>query len=473
MAGVLEGVEVLDLSWGIPGPVTGMLLADHGARVTKIEPPGGDPSRSFSGCTGLAPGQAQRVPRPEERRRPRPAARARAQTADIIIESYSPGVTAPPRHRLRHARTRSTPASSTCSITGVRPTTASTPTVRATTRWSRPAPASSGRAAASTAAPSPACPASKARCPASSRARRLLDRRPSARARCSPACRGRAWPPCYLATLGDQRRAAGARADRPGPARRRRRCCRACCATTVGGWQKVEHADAPNFQTLGDRPPRAEGRVQVQGRPVDPPLDAAAQRSCSACRKATRSRSPTRSRHRATRRCASASHRRTMVLLHHYNPIMAERFAKFPSDEWIAHRGQGRHAGAADPLARRGAARRAARAGRLCRRGGRPRARAGAPGRPRVPVRRRARRPAGAAGRARRAHRRGAGRGRRCGADAPRRRRRHQRLRPVAARRHPCARPRPGGRRSVRHADARPTSAPTSSRSTRCTTATG
>ena len=43
MAGVLEGVEVLDLSWGIPGPVTGMLLADHGARVTKIEPPGGDP----------------------------------------------------------------------------------------------------------------------------------------------------------------------------------------------------------------------------------------------------------------------------------------------------------------------------------------------------------------------------------------------------------------------------------------------
>ena len=24
------------------------------------------------------------------------------------------------------------------------------------------------------------------------------------------------------------------------------------------------------------------------------------------------------------------------MLLHHYNPIMAERFAKFPSDEWIA-----------------------------------------------------------------------------------------------------------------------------------------
>ena len=47
--GVLNGLEVLDLSWGISGPMTGMLLADHGARVTKIEPPGGDPWRSQSG----------------------------------------------------------------------------------------------------------------------------------------------------------------------------------------------------------------------------------------------------------------------------------------------------------------------------------------------------------------------------------------------------------------------------------------
>ncbi len=58
MSGVLDGIEVLDLSWGIGGPMAGMLLADHGARVTKIEPPGGDPTRCSparrSGTAGSA-----------------------------------------------------------------------------------------------------------------------------------------------------------------------------------------------------------------------------------------------------------------------------------------------------------------------------------------------------------------------------------------------------------------------------------
>ena len=49
MPGVLDGVKVLDLSWGIAGPVTGMLLADHGADVVKVEPPGGDPFRGTPG----------------------------------------------------------------------------------------------------------------------------------------------------------------------------------------------------------------------------------------------------------------------------------------------------------------------------------------------------------------------------------------------------------------------------------------
>ncbi len=49
MAGVLDGLKVLDLSWGIAGPMAGMLLCDHGAEVTRIEPPGSNPFQQNSG----------------------------------------------------------------------------------------------------------------------------------------------------------------------------------------------------------------------------------------------------------------------------------------------------------------------------------------------------------------------------------------------------------------------------------------
>jgi len=49
VSGVLDGLRVLDLSSGIAGPLVGMLLADHGADVVKIEPPGGDAGRSQLG----------------------------------------------------------------------------------------------------------------------------------------------------------------------------------------------------------------------------------------------------------------------------------------------------------------------------------------------------------------------------------------------------------------------------------------
>lgn len=46
-AGALQGVKVVDLSRVLSGPYCTQLLADHGAQVLKIEPPGGDETRQW------------------------------------------------------------------------------------------------------------------------------------------------------------------------------------------------------------------------------------------------------------------------------------------------------------------------------------------------------------------------------------------------------------------------------------------
>jgi formyl-CoA transferase len=99
----LGGVRVVDLTQVMAGPFCTMLLADLGADVIKIEPPGGDLSRAMGGrrlhlkgkdhAPFLALNRNKRsvvldLKEPEDLRH----AIALLRDADVLVESYRPGV---------------------------------------------------------------------------------------------------------------------------------------------------------------------------------------------------------------------------------------------------------------------------------------------------------------------------------------------------------------------------------------------
>jgi crotonobetainyl-CoA:carnitine CoA-transferase CaiB-like acyl-CoA transferase len=92
MTGVWDGIDVLDLSWGVAGPIVSMLMADNGARVTRIELPGGDPFSNASGYPVWNRGKRSAILDLKD-----PDTRERflvlASRADVLIESFSPGTT--------------------------------------------------------------------------------------------------------------------------------------------------------------------------------------------------------------------------------------------------------------------------------------------------------------------------------------------------------------------------------------------
>ena len=49
MASALDGIRIVEVTQDIAGPYTGMLLAEQGAEVIKIEPPPGDRARGTPG----------------------------------------------------------------------------------------------------------------------------------------------------------------------------------------------------------------------------------------------------------------------------------------------------------------------------------------------------------------------------------------------------------------------------------------
>ena len=96
----LEGLKVIDLSLFLPGPYLTLMLADHGAEVIKVEPPGeGDPTRHLGPRDGgetvyfrnLNRGKKSVVvdlKNPHDRE----ALLRLCDTADVFVESFRPGV---------------------------------------------------------------------------------------------------------------------------------------------------------------------------------------------------------------------------------------------------------------------------------------------------------------------------------------------------------------------------------------------
>jgi crotonobetainyl-CoA:carnitine CoA-transferase CaiB-like acyl-CoA transferase len=96
----LEGIRVVDLSLFLPGPYLTLALADHGAEVIKVEPPGeGEPTRHLGLSDGpstvyfrsLNRGKKSLVldlKNPQERE----ALLKLCETADVFVESFRPGV---------------------------------------------------------------------------------------------------------------------------------------------------------------------------------------------------------------------------------------------------------------------------------------------------------------------------------------------------------------------------------------------
>ncbi len=104
-SGPLAGVLVVDLSRALAGPHAGMMLGDMGARVIKVEPPGGDESRGwgppflpgsdgrehatyFLGCNRNKESIAVDLKTDEGKEL---LARLAAR-ADVLVENFRPGV---------------------------------------------------------------------------------------------------------------------------------------------------------------------------------------------------------------------------------------------------------------------------------------------------------------------------------------------------------------------------------------------
>src|SRR5271166_2719789 len=93
MSGPLAGCKVLDLSWGVAGPFATMFMADNGADVIRIEPPGGDPYRDLLPAYRVWQRGKQSLTLNLKTDSDRRILHELLDGADVLIESFGPGVT--------------------------------------------------------------------------------------------------------------------------------------------------------------------------------------------------------------------------------------------------------------------------------------------------------------------------------------------------------------------------------------------
>ena len=89
----LSDITVLDLTVNLPGPFCSMTLADLGARVIKVEPPGGDPVRRTSpGIYASLNRGKESIALDLKTGADRETLAALAKGADVVLEGWRPGV---------------------------------------------------------------------------------------------------------------------------------------------------------------------------------------------------------------------------------------------------------------------------------------------------------------------------------------------------------------------------------------------
>jgi hypothetical protein len=101
----LEGITVLDLSLFLPGPAATQIMADHGARIIKVENPRApEPTRSADAFPWQQGGETVMFRNTQRGKESialdlktdagKRALLALAKTVDVVVEAFRPGVAA-------------------------------------------------------------------------------------------------------------------------------------------------------------------------------------------------------------------------------------------------------------------------------------------------------------------------------------------------------------------------------------------